>query len=287
MNINQLQYFQVTCKYENISKAAQVLHVSQSAVSKSIRELEKEFEVNLFNRYNNSLVLTSDGKNFLNQAEKILDEVQQLYISTRDLNHKNKIIRFGVSPIVGSCLLPPFYQELQEFDNSLILDLAELHTNAILQEIENENLDLGLIAANDIDLSRINHIHLLNVSLVFCVHQNNPLSQAAAISFDMLQHEPLVLLRPDSVENQLLLDRFRSSSVSPNIIFFSDQVYTIQHMINHELASSFLYDIIVPRNQEIKHIPLEEPIVLNIALGQFTRNYTQTTKRGLLTTNKG
>lgn len=266
MNINQLQYFQVTCKYENISKAAQVLHVSQSAVSKSIRELEKEFEVNLFNRYNNSLVLTSDGKNFLNQAEKILNEVQQLYISTRDLNHKNKIIRFGVSPIVGSCLLPPFYQELQEFDNSLILDLAELHTNAILQEIENENLDLGLIAANDIDLSRINHIHLLNVSLVFCVHQNNPLSQAAAISFDMLQHEPLVLLRPDSVENQLLLDRFRSSSVSPNIIFFSDQVYTIQHMINHELASSFLYDIIVPRNQEIKHIPLEEPIVLNIAL---------------------
>ena len=70
MNINQLQYFQVTCKYENISKAAQVLHVSQSAVSKSIHELEKEFEVNLFNRYNNSLVLTSDGKNFLNQAEK-------------------------------------------------------------------------------------------------------------------------------------------------------------------------------------------------------------------------
>ena len=42
--------------------------------------------------------------------------------------------------------------------------------------------------------------------------------------------------------------------------------YTIQHMINHELASSFLYDIIVPRNQGIKHIPLEEPIVLNIAL---------------------
>ena len=94
----------------------------------------------------------------------------------------------------------------------------------------------------------------------------NPLSKKHEISFSDLRDEPIILLNPDSIETKLLMERFSQAGVIPNIIFYSDQVYTIQHSINHEIASSFLYDIIVPRNHEIIMIPLECPVVLHISL---------------------
>ena len=286
MNISQLEYFKVTCKYENISKAAQELHVSQSAISKSIKELEKEFEISLFNRYNNSLLLTPEGRDFLTLVDKVLSEVDLLYTSARDINNNNNVIRVGVSPLVGSCLLPPFYQELQDYDTSITLDTTELNTNKILTEIENENIDVGLIASNEVNLSRLGYIHLLDVSLVFCTNIANKLATNKAISFNMLTDEPLVLIRPDSVENKLLLERFRDAEVIPNILLYSDQAYTIQHFINHEIASSFLYDIIVPRNKEIVQIPLEDPIILNIGLIWKKDRYLHSGIRKLINASK-
>ncbi|MCI9588659.1 MAG: LysR family transcriptional regulator [Oscillospiraceae bacterium] len=266
MNINQLQYFQVVCKFENISKAAQELHVSQSAVSKSIRELEREFEINLFNRFNNVLTLTTEGKHFLERTNHILSEVNLLYTQVRDIHQTNNIIRIGMTPLLGCCLLPPFYQELYDYDSNLILEPIERNVFPVLNEIMSEKIDVGLIIANAMDLSHFGIISLLDTSLVFCTNIYNPLSKKESISIEDLREEPLVLITPDSIESKLLAKRFSDRRISPNVIFRSDQVYTIQHCINHEIASSFLYDIIVPRNREICQIPLEDPIVLHICL---------------------
>lgn len=266
MNINQLQYFQIVCKFENISKAAQELHVSQSAVSKSIRELEREFEINLFHRFNNTLTLTTEGKHFLERANCILSEVNLLYTQIKDLHQTNHIIRIGMTPLAGCCLLPPFYQELHDYDSSLILEPIELNVFPLLNEIMSEKMDAGLIIANELDLSSFGSISILDTSLVFCTNIYNPLAKKETISIDDLREEPLVLVTPDSIENKLLSKRFSDKGITPNVILRSDQVYTIQHCINHEIASSFLYDIIVPRNQEICQIPLDDPIILHVCL---------------------
>ena len=266
MNINQLQYFQIVCKYENISKAAQELHVSQSAVSKSIRELEREFAINLFHRFNNTLALTTEGKHFLARTNGILSEVNLLYTQIRDIQQTNNIIRIGMTPLSGCCLLPPFYQELYDYDSRLILEPIELNVSPLLNEIMSEKIDVGLIIADELDLSRFGSICILETSLVFCTNIFNPLAKKETISIEDLREEPLVLITPDSIESKLLSKRFSDRGITPNVILHSDQVYTIQHCINHEIASSFLYDIIVPRNQEIRQIPLEEPTMLHICL---------------------
>ncbi|MDY3239137.1 MAG: LysR family transcriptional regulator [Anaerovoracaceae bacterium] len=266
MNISQLQYFQVTCKYQNISRAAEELHVSQSAVSKSIRELEKEFELNLFRRVNNNLILTQEGKIFLDKASQILGEISLLYTQARDMNNANNTVRFGMTPLVGRSILPPFYQELKDFSSEIILEPFEMDLKHLLEEIEKENIDVGLIISNDVDTARLESVHLMDCNLQFFTNIFNPLSKKDKISFSDLKDEPIILLNPDSIETKLLMERFSRAGVIPNIIFYSDQVYTIQHSINHEIASSFLYNIIVPRNHEIKMIPLEFPVVLHISL---------------------
>ena len=83
MNISQLEYFKVTCKYENISKAAQELHVSQSAISKSIKELEKAYDAAYRSKNSSDLTLYLNQIKLIKEtdAEKINKVLQIVNVS--------------------------------------------------------------------------------------------------------------------------------------------------------------------------------------------------------------
>ena len=69
MTIVQMQYFQAVCRYENFTRAAEELHISQPAMSAAMKDLEKECGVPLFVRDKNSLRVTDEGKILLEEAE--------------------------------------------------------------------------------------------------------------------------------------------------------------------------------------------------------------------------
>ena len=64
MKIIQLEYFCAVCRYHSITQAAQKLYVTQPAISNAIKELEKEFSINLFTRSKNHMELTKEGEIF-------------------------------------------------------------------------------------------------------------------------------------------------------------------------------------------------------------------------------
>lgn len=72
MNFLQLEYFVEVAAVGNVTKAAEQLHISQSALSQTIRKLEEEFSVDLFQRLPKQMVLTDAGKLFLKYARKTL-----------------------------------------------------------------------------------------------------------------------------------------------------------------------------------------------------------------------
>lgn len=74
MNMTQLEYFLAICKYNNISKAATQLFISQPALSQQLIRLEKELGAALFIRRENSLMLTEIGEGFQESAKRILFE---------------------------------------------------------------------------------------------------------------------------------------------------------------------------------------------------------------------
>ena len=72
MKLLQLKYFQTICKYNNITRASNELHVSQPSLSNVIRDLEEEFGVTLFQRLSKGLSLTEEGKVLLATLTKCL-----------------------------------------------------------------------------------------------------------------------------------------------------------------------------------------------------------------------
>lgn len=78
MELYQLKYFLYAAKYENISKAAQALRVSQPSISRAVVALEKELQVELFERQGKRIVLTRAGLTFREQISPILWKLEGL-----------------------------------------------------------------------------------------------------------------------------------------------------------------------------------------------------------------
>lgn len=94
MEINQLHYFTIVAKMESITKAASVLYLTQSALSRSIAKLEAELGTNLFDRDGGRLVLNDTGRKFLEYAEEALNVINAgvQYVKAQQ---DNRIIRFA------------------------------------------------------------------------------------------------------------------------------------------------------------------------------------------------
>lgn len=100
MEIKQLKYFVEVAKREHISEAALELNIAQSAISRQMTQLEKELNVTLFKRQGRNILLTSEGKQLLTEATKILDQLDQtvqLFQHQQTLSNQNIFLSYSDS----------------------------------------------------------------------------------------------------------------------------------------------------------------------------------------------
>ncbi|MBQ1808053.1 MAG: LysR family transcriptional regulator, partial [Selenomonas sp.] len=83
MNIQQMQYFAEVCRQENVTKAAASLHMSQSTLSLSMKNLEAETGLNLFRHVGRNIQLTADGQALFQEVEKMLKHVKRFEASVK------------------------------------------------------------------------------------------------------------------------------------------------------------------------------------------------------------
>ena len=108
MNLTQLQYFSVIAQMENVSKAAEYLHITQSSLSKHLSRIEEEVGAPLFDRHGKKLVLNERGTRFLESCERILKEMEEAEQDIRQLSsgagQKVKIALAGGMEELFACM---------------------------------------------------------------------------------------------------------------------------------------------------------------------------------------
>ena len=91
MTIAKLQQFLAVCQFQSVSRAAEFLHISQPSVSGTIRDLESEFQINLFRHEGRRLVLTAEGSFLRERAQQLIRQFDELSWQMEDLgNQKNR-----------------------------------------------------------------------------------------------------------------------------------------------------------------------------------------------------
>ena len=144
MTFRYLRIFEAVCRHMSITRAAQELYLSQPSVSLAIGELEKKYEVRLFDRIGKKLYLTPAGEELLGYARPLLSQIDDMEQHLRSGARKS-ILRVGVSMTVGSCLLPACAEQFAGDYPDIRVEALVERTNLIEQKVLENELDIGFV----------------------------------------------------------------------------------------------------------------------------------------------
>lgn len=146
MDTEQLNAFIMVAKHGSFSRAAESLHLSQSAVSKRIATLEQFLETALFDRIGHRIDLTEAGLLLLPRAHNILNEISDSKTIIQNLNHTiGGRLRLGTSHHIGLHRLPPVLRSFSSQFPKVSLELDFLDSERACHAVEKGDLELAIV----------------------------------------------------------------------------------------------------------------------------------------------
>lgn len=160
MELRVLKYFLMIAREENITRAAQLLHVTQPTLSRQIKELEEELGTKLFERSNHRIVLTQDGLLLRRRAQEIVELTER---TEKDFAHKDEEltgeIAIGSGETRSVSVLAEVLSSFRQRYPRVRYRFYSGNADHIKERIENGTLDIGLFP-EPVDISRYEFIRV-------------------------------------------------------------------------------------------------------------------------------
>ena len=197
MTFQQLKYIIAVAKAGSISKAANELFIAQPSLTSQIHEVEKEYNIKIFNRTNKGVVVTPEGEMFLSYARQVLDQVDLL-----DEKYKNNYTKtlFSVSSQHYSFAVNAFVDVIKKYDNDKYdFSIRETETYEIIDDVSKLKSEIGILYINDFNknviLKLLDDNDLIYETIfrakphVF-ISKNHPLCNKTSLTFEDLEKYP-------------------------------------------------------------------------------------------------
>ena len=196
MNLTNLQYIIEIDKFGSISLAAKKLFVAQSNLSRAVKEMEKEFDITIFQRTSKGVVTTREGQRFLNHAKEIQEQVNSLRTEYSDLTDKGVNIKISVP---RACYIAEVFTEyinsLSE-ENMLRIHYYETNTMKTIRNILDYQYDIGIIRFNSLHegyylsllkLKKLQHRLILEFDYLLLTSKKSDIADKHIRSYDDLK----------------------------------------------------------------------------------------------------
>ena len=129
-------------------------YVTQPAISSGIRELEKEFSINLFVRSKNHVTLTKEGELFYQKAQDMLRYIKESSSELHDLGRQTPPVRIGIPPLLSTVYFPDIYVEFSKIHPEIHLELFEYGSIRAASLVNEEALDVSLVNMDFYDIDK-------------------------------------------------------------------------------------------------------------------------------------
>ena len=256
MTLAQLRYFTTAARYHSISKAAQMLFVTQPTISIAIRDLENEFSVTLFSHKNHHISLTEEGEQFYTKATAILTACEELKVEYSGVGDIKSHLRVGIPPMLSTIFFPELILRFHEAHPEVWVELQEYGSVRASEMVTDEVVDVGLVNMEIHNLDQFHSLQLSKEKLVYGVCNNHKFAKRKKLSLEELDKEPIIMYNQDSIQNRILQSRFDAISISPQIILRSSQIVTILKFLRQGKCGCFFYESMLKEMPEVKGIQL-------------------------------
>ncbi|QHG68232.1 LysR substrate-binding domain-containing protein [Pseudomonas putida] len=245
ITMRQLRYFLAAAEHGQFSQAAIKVHVSQSAITTAVSQLETILAVQLFERQPHGVRLTAEGHKFRQHARHILDTLQDAVAQPSFLSHSlSGTVRIGASYTVLGYYLPTLLARFKRSYPQVEIDLVDMDRIAIEQGISDASLDLGLTIVSNADINQPFERHVLMRSRrQLWLATEHPLMNVEAISLAEIAEHAYILATVDEGESSAMR-YWRSANLKPRIAFRTSSMEALRGLVAYGFGVTILSDML-------------------------------------------
>lgn len=261
MDFKQLRSLVYVADCGSLSRAAEILHISQPSLSQQIKHLEEELGVELLHRHARGVVLTELGHSFCEHARSILKDVERAKdtIVSQAKSPSGKITAgFPTSACRG--ISANLINAVKTKYPNISLHIIEAMTGTLDEWVQLGRVDIALLY----DHKTIAHTALHNIAtedLMLIADTSNPILQRKFVRFSELQNLPIVLPGKQHVLRNLIERIAAREGITPNIVIESDSLTAITRLVTAgylTIMPHFAMLDEIARN-EIGVVPITDP----------------------------
>jgi DNA-binding transcriptional LysR family regulator len=279
MELRQLEYFVAVAAELNFSRAAQRIHVVQSALSASVSRLEKELGVELFDRSKRQITLTGAGEVFLQHAQDVIHTAHRARSSIEDYRDQLAgTVTLGTLMSWGTLNLPAALEEFRRLNPLVTLRLRQSLTGSAghLDAIANGQMDLALVSIPSSPSRRVAVRELTREPMVFVCYSSHALARRRRVQLADLAGQDFIHFPLGWGIRQRLDAGFASAGVHPTNAYEVADYAIAAELIRRQLATTVLPISAANRFPDLHTVPLNPPLTWTLSLASAA---TQTASR--------
>ncbi len=244
-----MEYIIQISEERSITKAAEKLFITQSALNQQLQKLEKELGIALFIRTRSDWQLTPAGEIYVNTARQILNLKKDAYSQIQDLKESgNRRISLGLIPERGVNMFTAIYPEFHKKFPDIRIEPVECNVRTMQNFITRNELNLGLITLSPAQKDENTYIHMEDEEIFLAVPASHPLAHlgspdaetAPEISLSRFSEDPFILITRRSTMFQLEESLFAEAGFQPQILFSTSSNVSKYRMVLAEVGCALL-----------------------------------------------
>ena len=236
-----LRYFKIfvsVCDKMNMTAAAEALFISQSAISQAIAELEKYYDVRLFERFSRKLYLTQAGERLLSYARHMIRMNTDIEKEMKAL-HENGALRLGASVTIGANVLPRLVSAYNRLHRDTTIEVFESNTQQIEKRILRDQTDIALVEGETISKD-IMVSPFMDDELVLICGTRHRFANLSSIEPHELEKEDFIIREEGSGTRKTAEDILAAHNISPRASWVCNNADTIKMAVAEGLGISII-----------------------------------------------
>ncbi|WP_339173978.1 LysR family transcriptional regulator [Solibacillus sp. FSL R5-0691] len=274
MEIEQLQYFKTVATMQHMTRAAEVLAISQPALSKSIANIEQNLGVPLFNREGRSIYLNRFGELFLQSVNVILDEYDRIKEEFEDIIKPGSgEVSFGFIHTLGMEIVPELIASTSEAFPNMQFSLTQATSLSLLKRLEEGAIDLCLSQKIESKVIEIETEELFEEELFVIVPTTHPLAEQDAVKFEEVKNEPFIAIKKGNSLRQLVDELFLERGIALNTTFAAEEMHTVAGFVGAGMGISVIPNIKGLDHYKVKRLKLDPPCYRSVCVSWAKNRY--------------
>ena len=283
MTLTELRYIVAVAREHHFGRAAEACFVSQPTLSVSIKKLEDELDVKIFERGANEVTVTPLGQEIVRQAQSVIEQAASIKeIAKRGKDPVSGPLKLWVIYTIGPYLLPDLVRQAIESVPQMPLMLQENFTGKLLEMLRTGELDCAIMAEPFPDTG-LAIAALYDEPFMAAVPKNHPLAKRKSVSTDELKSETMLLLGTGHCFRDHVLEvcpeyaRFASDAEGIRKSFEGSSLETIKYMVASGMGVTVVPQLSVPKDTQphIRYVPFTKPAPTRRVVLAWRRTFTR------------